>query len=69
MGENLHLAVDLNKLGTIDFAEWIISGRFVTAKKGAMELEKINVEGSKIMAIADYNGFPFALFTNEASTH
>jgi len=39
----IKLAVDLKNRGKIDLAECFIDGSFAAAKKGALELEKLNV--------------------------
>ncbi|HEY6264797.1 MAG TPA: IS5 family transposase [Candidatus Acidoferrum sp.] len=64
------LAEDLRDRGKLDLSESFIDASFSGAKKGALVFGPTKRgKGSKIMAIADGHGLPFAVHVASASPH
>ena len=61
------LAEDLQSRGKFDLSECFIDGTFVSAKKGASELERPSGKGTTGMAVANGAGLPLAIYTDSAS--
>ena len=66
----LALAEDLKERGKLDLREAFIDGTFAPAKKGGGAVGKTKRgKGTKIMAVADASGVPFAVYVASASPH
>ena len=64
------LAEDLERRGKINLNECFIDGSFSAAKKGGRGVGATKRgKGTKIMAIADRNGLPVALWATSARPH
>lgn len=63
------LVQDLRERGELDLSECFIDGMFIVAKKGRCVGKTKRGKGTKLMAISDSSGFPFALHATSASPH